>query len=252
MKALQGKVFPSGGIEFSFIANKWASDWYARMLEQKKVSSRININPQKIPLNFELTKGLDAAEFDWLERISNLINSADQVYLRIIEGSFRFQKAIHKFSDTRQMVTLGASDVQGYAKKHWQRIKYFFAHRYEGFYFDVKKIVTGREGKQEQNSFELITKVRPEPQDTSCHLSFLATGSNVSNEIVSWRNSVDKGQSGRFSEDSTEVRFRVATTRRPLTFLHEYREEFKNHSYEFEGEQIQTHRARIAKRGASG
>ncbi len=244
-KVLRGKVFPSGTIEFSFALNPWAQQWMETMRMKNKSSSRIFVRPANVEIQIELAPGLNATEFNWLHHTHQVLMISDSVFLKPIENSFRFQIAELDLGKGRTLLTVGSTDIASYAKKNWNRIKYFYAHRYEGFYFDFKKLVTGREGKPAPNSLELFARLRAEQNSPGCHLSFVATGSNVCNDIITWRSTVEKGESGRFSVDDAEVRIEVSGAKRPLTFLRQYRTEFHNLSFEFEGDLV---KAVLAKR----
>ena len=234
----------SGVIEFPFSENEWAYRWFEEA-QAKKPTSRITINPRRVPLSMKMPTDYNQAQQTWCVRARIMIDTADQVYLRAGDKCFRFEKAISDVSKTMEVITIGAQELNNYAKKHWSRLNYFFAERYDGYNFNIRKMLTNRKGEGGEHPVELITRVRNEPGELDCHLSFLATGSGASNEIIKWRNTVELGETGRFAEDDSHVNCRISVAKHPLTFLHENRKEFNNHSYEFEGDRLMNHIAKI-------
>ena len=247
MRSLQGKPYSSGAIEFSYAENDWAANWYEKNAEKLKDTRRIEINPNKVALVVNSSEDSNPDDYGWLDRVQTILDSADRVYLRVLSQCFRFQRAVHKISDTREIVTLGTqTDVESYARKHWDRIKYFFCNRYDGFSFEIKKMVTYRKDSDAKlRSMDLITRVGTKSGEETSQLSFLATGSGASNEIINWRNSIAEGAGGRFDQDELQIRIKIGQFTQPLTFLHEVRQEFNNDSYEFEGDQLKREIAKI-------
>ncbi|HMO12681.1 MAG TPA: hypothetical protein PKD64_09605 [Pirellulaceae bacterium] len=244
-KLLHGKVFPSGAIEFSYAMNPWAKDWALSMVKQNKSIRQLYIRPDHVEIKLEASPGLDANEFDWIERTNQILMISDKVFLKSIEQSFRFSQAELDLGKERTLMTVSATDLQKYAQQHWNRVKYFYAYRYEEFYFDLKKLVTGRQDKPASHVIELVTRLRRVEEENGCHISFAATGSTVCNEFITWRRTVEKGATGRFAQDDMEVKIELGGAKRPITFLRESRPEFKNVAYEFESEYME---AQLAKR----
>jgi len=249
MKQLDGKLFRSGAIEFAFQKNQWAYNWYSKAAREKNAAPRVVIDPQKISLAVEVSSSDDEDDDAWLKPVLQLLRSADKVYLEVTEKYFRFQKAVYQIKPNLKLITLGAPhDIDDFAKKNWHRIKYFYARRQDDVTFDLKKIYTHRAGTGDTERIELITRIRTVDGHPEAHLSFLASGSGTPNEIIEWRMSVEQGQTKRFAVDGTHLEIKVVQARRPLTFLHEVREEFNNHSFEFEGEALDKQLERLRKK----
>lgn len=240
MKVLKGKLFPSGNIEFSFVENEWAYRWYESNAAKSGATGRIEFNPAKISIDISLSANLDDEEFGWLDHIKTILDASDKVYLRVVDKCFRFQRAVHQISKTREIMVLGSqADINSYAQKHWSTVNYFFVDRFEGYVFEIKKMVTQRAGSETTTKpMDLSVKVGTDESEQTSQLSFIGTGSGAPVEIVDWRKSVPEGGSGRFSNDKIHVRLKVFQARQPLVFLHEIREEFKNQSYEFKGDAL--------------
>lgn len=223
---------------------------YEQLTIKYRATGRIELDPQKVALDFQIGSGLKEEDYPWADRVRTLMQTADQVFFRALEKCFRFQKSVHRVSPTKQIITLGTqSDINTYAKKHWDKINYFFAGRKKGYNFDIRKMVTCREDRELTSTpLDIDGRVFINSDEDICQLNFLATGAGASNEVINWRSSIDEGSTGRFSLDGIHVRFKVPLAKQPLTFLHEIREEFNNHSYEFEGEQISKELKKVTKR----
>ena len=248
MRQLEGTIFPTGAIEFLFSKNKWAYEWYSAAAKGKAFQPRVVIEPKKVGLVMEPSPAVAEEGIPWVESVTQLINTADTVLLNVMKNCFRFQRATHEIKPTLELVTLGThTDITEYAEESWSKIKYFYARRHDDVTFDLKKIYSHREGAEETKAIELTTRVRNNADsETGFHVSFLASGSGTPIEFIDWRKEVEHGETGRFAIEGTHLNVKVVHAKRPITFLHERREEFRNHSYEFEGDQIAKQLARIA------
>jgi hypothetical protein len=248
MNTLKGIVYQSGTIEFQEADNRWA--FSAIKAGMKSASGRVVLDPKKAPIELIVSDKANADEMPWLDELSLLLATADRVYLKPVQESLRFQQANHEIKKNQQLITLGGqADVDEYAKLNWSRIKYFYAFRHDNFRFDIKRMMSHRDGHSDKTKrIELITRLLSSTDRNETHITFDATGADASIEIINWRSSVNEGDTKRFLDEGMHCEIKVQQVKRPITFFHEYREEFKNHAYEFEGENRESAMSRVGKR----
>ena len=248
MKSLKGIVYQSGIIEFLETENQWAFKAIRKGVQAGE--GRVVIDPAKVPLELRVSEKSSPGNIPWLERIKMLVDTADRVYLKPVDNTVRCQQIVHRINSSTSLRTLVTQeDVDAFALSNWQKLKYFYATKNDNIRFYLKKMVTHRKNLTARTErIELATKMFSNDDEDISHVSFDATGSAAPLEIIDWRGTVREKETGRFSPNNAHCRLSIALVRRPLTFVHEYREEFKCHAYEFEGEQIDQCRRKIEKR----
>lgn len=202
---------------------------------------RIKVVPSQQPIEIKPPEaGLDV-DFQWLDQLKNTIATADAVFLSHKDGALRFGSSMHMLDSSRRFYTIGTlQEAQKFAEDRWTRIRYFYANRLDDFRFGVNTMLTHKKtaeitGKDVEINARAETLVfNPD----SPLLVFDATGSSATTEIVEWRGKVPVGSVGRFNIDNRCVRIGMSKIDQPFTFLEEFREEFKNYSYQFEPAKI--------------
>ncbi len=248
MESLVGTVYSSGVIEFLRENNLWA--FRAIKAGMKTASGRVVLDPKKAPIELELTEKLDASEIPWLERLRLLLGTADRVYLRPGDQALRFLQSTHELPKGQKVITLGdQSAVDDYANENWHNLRYFYAKRCDGFRFDIKKIFSHRDqSARKSRNIEIETRLARTEEETITHIMFDATGSSAHNDIIEWRGTIGEGDTGRFMPEDSQILLNITQVRQPLTFWYEYRDEFKSHAYEFEGDGLSAAMRRLEKK----
>lgn len=249
MSSLVGTIFQPGTIEFLHRNNKWAFD---RMQSESSADQipRVVFDPKKLSIELELSENVAPEEIPWVDHVLKLLLTADQVFLKPEHEKLRFQQAVHELGKRRQLITLGnQSDVNEFAKRSWQNIRYLYANRRTDFQFNISTIISHRDGEAIlPNKVELKSRMFHVDDEPLPHVVFDATGSDAPMEIVAWRKSTEENRECRFAPEDSRIELRVAVHKQPLSFIHEYREEFNNHAYIFEGDTMNANLKKIAKR----
>ena len=129
--------------------------------------------------------------------------------------------------------------IDEFANQFWGRIRYFYAHRFDGFRFNIGTLISSKQQTAPQGDVIEIQARVVGAEDTAIPtITFDATGSTADVDLVEWRGSVKEGATGRFKHDERDVQVLIPQTRQPLIFLHEKRPEFKTHAYMFNGEKL--------------
>ena len=248
MESLIGTVYPSGVIEFLREDNRWA--FRAIRAGMKTPSGRVVLDPKKAPIQLQLSDKVAEGTLPWLEQIQLLLATADRVYLRPGDQSLRFLQATHEFPKNQQLITLGdQSAVEHYAEENWQRLKYFYTKRCDGFRFDIRKMFSHRDHHALAGQrIELETRLQVDEEDAAVHVMFDATGSGVHNDFIDWRGSINEGEIGKFIPEDSHIVLSITQVRRPITLHYENREEFKSHAFEFEGDHLNSALKKLPKR----
>ena len=251
MNSLRGKVFQSGVVEFLESENEWA--FKAMRSGKMEPGGRVVLDPAKAPIQLAISEKATPDKVPWFGRLQKLLDSADRIYLKPVGDTMRFQQSVHRLEEHVSVRTLaGQDDVDRFAATYWQKLKYFYATKVDNIRFDLKKIVTHRITMTDRTErIELATRMFSEQDEDISHVTFDATGSGAPNDIIDWRGTVKEGETGRFAPANAHCRLSLSLVRRPLTFVHEYRQEFKCHAYEFEGDQMNQCMRKIEKRMAS-
>ena len=249
MASLIGTVYSSGVIEFLQDDNRWAFRAIAKGMKTK--SGRVVLDPGKAPIELKITDKAESEEqFPWLDRVRMLMATANRVYLRPHEKSLRFLQATAEVSKHQQLITLGSqTGVDDFADEHWTRIKYLYSKRIDGFRFDVRKLISHRVDRQlKTREVDMATRMFFAPEESIAHVMFDATGSGANPELIDWRGTIVEGEQGRFAPPEAHIVFSISQIKRPLTFLQEFREEFKTYAYEFEGDDLRSAMSKMEKR----
>lgn len=250
MNSLIGTIFQTGAIEFLEPDNEWAFRAIRATKGDPTAVPRVVFDPSKAAIELKRSPNLQGRDVKWLDRARLLLGTADKVFLKPDTGGLRFMQAVHDFGNHQQLITLGSQpDADDFAKKYWRRIKYFYAHRVDEFRFRLTKLVTFRDkDTPPHDRVELEARQVWPDGDPAPHVVFDATGAKAAVQIVEWRNDVKGKDSCRFDRDDMRVELRVMVNRQPLTFYHEYRGEFRNHAFEFEGSKLDKKIGKLAGR----
>ncbi len=249
MTSLIGTVYPSGVIEFLRNHNKWAFRAIEKGMKTKR--GRVVLDPGKAPIELTITDKVKSEEqFPWLERVRTLLAAANRVYLRPQDNALRFLQATAEISKHQQLVTLGSqTGVDDFSNEHWRRIKYLYAKRVDGFRFDVRKLISHRVDRNSKTrEVDMATRMFFTPEESVAHVMFDATGSGAHVELIDWRGTITEGEQGRFAPVDAHIVFSITQVKRPLTFLQEFRDEFKTYAYEFEGDDLRSAMSKMEKR----
>lgn len=249
---LIGKVFLNKGrIDFGREENPWAFKLIDSGMKDSQ-KDRILVDPQQAAV--ELISGSSKPEETpaWLEEMQEVLKSADSICLQYKSGVLRFRRAIHRDGDNREFITLGNQDeFDLYAKEHWNAIRYLYAlRRQAAFCFDIQTMISYRKGQLPADCRQVEIPARLDFLSTNRepNITFDSSGQNATNEIVEWRGTVKEGEVGRYAPEGTQIQLTVTQVNRPFTFLHENRQEFKNHSYTFSGGNMREQFQRMLKK----
>lgn len=247
---LIGHAFLKGRIDFTREDNPWA---FSRIDSGMKESQadRIRVDPSQATVELRSAPVNKGEVPEWMEEMEQILRSADFMYLQYKSGVLRFRRATHVINSEKQFVTLGNQDeFDLYAEEHWQRIRYLYAFRRPGaFCFDVNTMITHRSTNDEKTKkIEMPARLDLHSPDGEPKITFDSTGYTATVEIVEWRGTVKEGEVGRYAPDNSHIEFTVSQITQPFTFLHEDRQEFKNHSYTFSGSKMQSQLKRTVKR----
>jgi hypothetical protein len=246
---LIGYAFQTGRIDFTREDNPWAFSRIDAGMKQSQ-RDRILVDPTQAPVELRSAAVNDEPP-EWMEEVEGVLRSADSMYLQYKSGVLRFRRANHEAGANRQFVTLGNQDeFDLYASEHWQNIRYLYALRRPNAYcFDVSTMITHKiDPNQKTTRIEMPAKLDLTDPSGEPMISFDATGSTATIEIVEWRGSVKEGEIGRYAPEDSHLEFNVKLITRPFTFLHEDRKEFRNHSYAFRGEKMRGQLKRLVKK----
>ncbi len=239
MNSLKGILYSSGNIDFPHNQNQWA---FTRMQSMRSdQEKRIVLNPEIAPLELSRSPGVDEESTSWLDRLQEILNTATEVNLLRRHDTLRLRKAMHTIDDQQQIFTLVSQDAfNEFCTECWNCIAYFYASRHDGFRFDLVTLITMKDDEPDrENQMDLVTRVVDIPDQDLPSVTFDATGPHAHVNVVDWRGTVSEGESGRFKMDDTRIRILMPQARRPLTFLHERRDEFHNHAWHFSGEKLE-------------
>lgn len=246
---LIGYAFATGRIDFSREDNPWA---FQRIDSDMKASQkdRIVVDPSQAAIELRSAE-VNESPPTWMPNAERLLQSADKLILQYREPGFlRFRKATHDAKQNRCFVTLGNQDEANlFANENWQNIRYLFAYRRDIVRFDVATMIThkvGQGGESEgMRRIELLTRmdlVEDEPR-----MTFDSSGYNATPAIIEWRGTVSEGETGRYAPENSFVSLSLTQVNRPITFLHEDRNEFQNHSFTFLGDKTNSLLSRVIK-----
>ncbi len=249
MGSLKGILYPSHHIEFPRELNPWAFQRMDAEMDKSK-SNRVVMKPEVAPIELEPSSSIEPKDAMWLERTTNLLNTSDNVFLERKDQALRLRRAVHEINKHCQLITLAAQeDIDEFAAEFWSKVSFFYATRHDSFQFSLGTLISLKHGERErERTLELQTHQVANESGDPPQLIFNATGSSASVDIVEWRSSVPEGESGRFLLPDCQVAVLVTMAKQPMTFCHEYRDEYKNHAYIFEGEKLESRLARMLKR----
>ena len=238
MTALKGIFYQSGNLDFPRSENEWA---FARMQGLREdQASRIVMHPKVAPIELSISSELDASAAPWLASVADILNACSTVNLQLRESTLRLRKAICEIDDNHRLVVLVSQEaIDEFANQFWGRIRYFYAHRFDGFRFNIGTLISSKQQTAPKGDVIEIQARVVGTEDTAIPtITFDATGSTADVDLVEWRGSVKEGATGRFKHDERDVQVLIPQTRQPLIFLHEKRPEFKTHAYMFHGEKL--------------
>lgn len=246
---LIGYAFSTGRIDFTREDNPWAFSRIDSGMKQSQ-KDRIRVDPAQAPIELRSAPINGDVEPVWMKQMEAVLKSSDSIYLQYKSGLLRFRRANHEAGKNKTFVTLGNQDeVDLFASEHWQRIRYLYAHRRNGFCFDVATLITHKStSDQETRRIELGTRLDMTHDSGVPQLSFDATGSGASVDIIEWRGKVREGETGRYAPEDCHLEVDVRNVIRPFSFLHEDRAEFSNHSYTFGSEKVNNQFQRLIRR----
>ena len=246
---LIGYAFSTGRIDFTREDNPWA---FARIDSGMKQSQkdRIRVDPVQAPIELRSAEVNGEEVPEWMENMESVLRSADSIYLQYKSGVLRFRRANHDAKSNRTFITLGNQDEFNlYASENWRKMRYFYATRRPGaFCFDINTLFSHKtDFTDKTRRIELGARLDTLHESGHPQLTFDATGSGASVDIIEWRGTVKEGEIGRYAPDKCHLDIEVRNVTRPFTFLHEDRIEFRNHSYTFSGEKMINHLNRVIK-----
>ena len=248
MAPLVGTVRSNGRIQFLATENAWV---FKNIRRSDAPIHRIKVVPSQQKIEIKDPEPGSDVDFHWLEKLKDVIATADAVFLSHKDGALRFGSSMHMINSVRRYYTIGTvQEAEKFAEDRWTRIRYFYAHRLDDFRFSVNKMLTQKK-KAEITGHDVELNVRSEtiPLDPETPLLlFDATGTLATTEIVEWRGTVPVGTIGRFDIDNRSIRLNMNRIVQPFTFLEEYREEFSNYSYQFTPAKINKKFARFVAR----
>ena len=195
MMKLIGHAFQTGRIDFSRDENPWAFQRIDAGMRQSQ-KDRILVDPSQalVELHSAPVNGAEAP--DWMNEMQRILRSSDSIYLQYKNDVLRFRMASHDAGKNRNFVTLGNQDeFDRYSKKHWQRVRYFYAQRRAGaFCFDLTTLITHRADHLEPTRrIELDARLDLHHSSGRPQIVFDATGSTTPVEIIM----AQYGQRGR-------------------------------------------------------
>lgn len=237
---LIGYAFETGRVDFSREDNPWA---FRRIDSDMKASQkdRVVVDPSQAPIELRSAEVNESVP-DWMEDVEKLMLTAERIILQFKEpGILRFRRATHDAKQNRTFITIGHQDEATlYASENWQNIRYLFAQRRDILHFDVTTMITHKpgQGAEDKGTSRVELATRMDMVDDEWRVTFDGSGYNATNQIVEWRGSIREGEIGRFAPDNSFVSLALSQVRRPFTFLHEDRKEFRNHSYTFGGDKM--------------
>ena len=238
---LIGYAFETGRVDFSRVDNPWA---FQRIDTDMKSSQkdRVVVDPSQAPIELR-SADVNESEPTWMSDVETLMLTAERIILQYKEpGILRFRQATHDAKQNRTFITIGHQDeATWYATENWQNIRYLFAHRRDIVHFDVTTMITHKpdQGADAAGTKRVELVTRMDMDEEQYLITFDGSGYNASNQIVEWRGTIREGEIGRFAPDNSYVSLAVGSVRRPFTFLHEDRKEFRNHSYTFSGDKME-------------
>ncbi|MDG2012359.1 MAG: hypothetical protein P8J33_02570 [Pirellulaceae bacterium] len=238
MTALKGILYQSGNLDFPRSENEWA---FARMRGLREdQANRIVMHPTMAPIELSISSELDPSSAPWLEPVADILNACSTVNLQLRESTLRLRKAICEIDNNHRLVVLVSQEaVDEFAKQYWGRIRYFYAHRFDGFRFNIGTLISSKQQAVTKGDvIEIQARVVAAEDSAIPTVTFDATGSTADVDLVEWRGGVKEGASGRFKHDNRDVQIAIPQTRQPLIFLHEKRPEFKSHAFMFNGEKF--------------
>ena len=212
---------------------------------------RIRVDPSQAPIELRSAPVNGDEVPEWMEHMESVLRSADSIYLQYKSGVLRFRRANHDAKSNRTFITLGNQDEFNlYAGENWQKIRYFYATRRESaFCFDINTMFSHKtDASEKTRRIELSARLDTHHENGLPQLTFDATGSGASVDIIEWRGTVKQGEVGRYAPDNCHLEIEVRNVTRPFTFLHEDRLEFRNHSYTFSGDKMVNHFDRIVRK----
>lgn len=246
---LIGYAFQTGRIDFSREDNPWA---FTRIDAEMKSSQRdrILVDPTHAPIELR-SAPVNTEEPEWMRHMEGVLKSANRIVLQHRTGGFlRFRKATHDARQNRQFITLGnQEETDLFAEENWGNVRYLFAHRRNLVRFDVTTMITHRDGQGRDAGdrlVELASRLDVVDEEAPA-VTFDSSGQHASVEIVEWRGEVKEGEVGRYAPEKSYIKLETRQVTRPFTFLHEDRKEFKNHSYTFGGDKMQSLLRRLIK-----
>lgn len=246
---LIGYAFATGRIDFSREDNPWA---FQRIDAGMKASQkdRIVVDPSQAPIELRSAE-VNESPPTWMRHAEQLLRSADKLILQYREPGFlRFRKATHDAKQNRCFVTLGNQDEANlFASENWQNLRYLFAYRRDVVRFDVATMITHKSGQgcESAGNRRVEMSARMDFVDDAPRVTFDSSGYNATPAIIEWRGSVREGETGRYAPEKSFISLNLSQVNRPITFLHEDRQEFQNHSYAFTGDKMHSLLARVIK-----
>ncbi len=241
MKLIGYAFEKTGRVDFSREDNPWA---FQRIDSDMKASQkdRIVVDPKQAPVELR-SADVNESVPTWMAEVETLMLTAERLILQYKEpGILRFRLATHDAKQHRQFITIGHQDEATlYAAENWQNIRYLFAHRRDIIHFDVTTMITNKlgQGADEKGTSRVELATRMDFVDDEFRITFDSSGYNASTQVVEWRGTVAEGDIGRFAPDNSFITLLLGQVRRPFTFLHEDRQEFRNHSYTFHGDKME-------------
>lgn len=248
MAILKGTYYQSGNLDFTRSDNEWA---FAQIqVKRDEQSKTISMKPEKIPLEISPSSEMEPDSVPWLDSITELLNACDTVQFQIRETSLRLRQAICSIDVNHQLLILVSQDsIAEFAQKRWRHLAYFYAHRVDGFRFNIGKVISRKAHEAKRsNPIDVQLRVVPVEDDIVPTLTFDATGSTADVALVDWRKQVAEGKTGLFKHDDRDVNLTITQARQPIILLHENRPEFKNYSHVFAGDKLNKHLKKVLKR----
>ena len=244
---LIGYAFETGRIDFAREDNPWAFQMIDSGMKASQ-KDRIVLDPLQAPIELHSAE-VNEEEPTWMKSTELLLQSANQIILQYREpGVLRFRKATHDAKQNRTFITLGNQDESNlFSDENWKNIRYFFALRRNIVSFDVTTIITHKKGQGAEAAGlkRIELPARMEVVDEVPKMTFDTSGSKATPDIIDWRGTVVEGDTGRYCPDGSYIDLTFAQVNRPFTFLHEDRQEFKNHSFTFGGSKMEGLLARV-------
>lgn len=237
---LIGFAFNSGRIDFTREENPWAFDRVDSGMRQSQ-RDRIRVDPAQAEIELRSAPVNEDGPPDWLETMQRQMQAADSLYLQSKSGVLRFRQSSLADGRERTFVTLGNQDeFNSFANQHWQRIRYLYAQRRESaFCFDIQTLISHRANHDAATRrIEIDARMDLTHPETGQQITFDATGSNASVDIIEWRGTVKEGEIGRYSPEDCHLEVSVRNVTQPMTILVEDRSEFQSKAYTFTGDKM--------------